>query len=194
MKPRLFKSTASLATVLLLSGCASVNFDQAVSETNQIASAFTSGQLALSQTAAQNAARSKLASDLLSKPLSSDDAIQLALVNSPALQTLLAQSWADMSFASQAGRISNPIFKFERVTYKDELELGRILSFGLLDLLTLPRRQAIAQSQIAQGKVQLSANVVEQVTQVRQAWVRAVAASQVLQYAEQINTAAWLRC
>ena len=167
MKPRLFKLTASLATVLLLSGCASVNFDQAVSETNQIASAFTSGQLALSQTAAQNAARSKLASDLLSKPLSSDDAIQLALVNSPALQNLLAQSWADMSVASQAGRISNPIFKFERVTSKDELELGRILSFGLLDLLTLPRRQAMAQSQIEQAKVQLSANVVEQVTQVR---------------------------
>ena len=190
MKSRFFKSAASVATALVLAGCASVNFDQAVSETNQIASAFTSGQLALSQTAAQNAARSKLASDLLSKPLSSDDAIQLALVNSPALQTMLAQSWADMSFASQAGRISNPIFKFERVTYKDELELGRILSFGLLDLLTLPRRQAMAQSQIEQGKVQLSANVVEQVTQVRQAWVRAVAASQVLQYAEQINTAA----
>jgi len=56
MKPKLFKSTASVATALVLAGCASVNFDQAVSETNQIASAFTSGQLALSQTAAQNAA------------------------------------------------------------------------------------------------------------------------------------------
>jgi len=190
MKPRLFKLTASVATALVLTGCASVNFDQAVSETNQIASAFTSGQLALSQTTPQNAARSKLASDLLSKPLSSDDAVQLALANSPAVQTLLAQSWADMSAANQVGRINNPVFKFERVTFKDELELGRILSFGLLDLLTLPLRQAMAQSQIAQAKVQLSANVVEQVTQVRQAWVRAVAASQVLQYAEQISTAA----
>ena len=186
----LFKLTACAATLLTLAGCASVNFDQAIAETNQSAASFTGGQLALSQTAEQNAAKSKLASELLTKPLSSDDAVQLALANSPAVQMLLAQSWADMSAANQAGRVANPIFKFERITFKDELELGRILSFGLLDLLTLPRRQAMAQSQIAQAKVQLSANVVEQVTQTRQAWVRAVASRQVLQYAEHINTAA----
>ena len=185
-----FKLTATTAASLVLAGCASVNFDKAVDETNQTTGAFTSGKLALNQTAEQNAARSKLASELLSKPLTSDDAVQLALANSPAVQTLLAQSWADMSAANNAGRISNPIFKFERVTFKDELELGRILSFGLLDLLTLPRRQAIAQSQIAQAQVQLSSSVVEQVTQVRQAWVRAVATGQTLQYAEQINTTA----
>ena len=190
MNAKLFKLTAMAAAALVLAGCASVNFDQAVGQTNQTATAFTGGKLALSQTAEQNTARSKLSSELLSKTLSSDDAVQLALGNSPAVQTLLAQSWADMSAANQAGRISNPIFKFERVTFKDELELGRILSFGLLDLLTLPRRQAIAQSQVAQATVQLSANVVEQVTQVRQAWVRAVASSQVLQYASQINTSA----
>ena len=185
-----FKPIACAAIILTLAGCASVNFDQAITDTNQSAAAFTGGKLALSQTAEQNAARSKLASELLSKPLSSDDAVQLSLANSPAVQTLLAQSWAEMSAANQAGRIANPLFKFERITFKDELELGRILSFGLLDLLTLPRRQAIAQSQIAQAKVQLSANVVEQVTQTRQAWVRAVASGQVLQYASQINTTA----
>ncbi len=185
-----FKSTAITVAALVLAGCASVDFDEAVSSANQATDSFTSGKLALNQTAEQREAKAKLASDLLSKPLSSDDAVLLALANSPAVQTLLAQSWADMSAANQAGRIANPIFKFERVTFKDELELGRILSFGLLDLLTLPRRQAIAQSQIAHAKVQLSASVVEQVTQVRQAWVRAVAASQVLQYAQQINTTA----
>ena len=185
-----FKPIACAAIILTLTGCASVNFDQAIADTNQNAGLFTSGQLALSQTAEQNAARSKLAAELLSKTLSSDDAVRLALANSPAVQTLLAQSWVDMSAANQAGRIANPLLKFERVTFKDELELGRILSFGLLDLLTLPRRQAIAQSQIAQAKVQLSANVVEQVTQIRQAWVRAVSGGQVLQYAEQISTTA----
>ena len=123
-----FKPVACAAILLALTGCASINFDQAVTDTNQSAGAFTGGKLALSQTADQNAARSKLASELLSKPLSSDDAVQLALVNSPAVQTLLAQSWADMSAANQAGRIANPLFKFERVTFKDELELGRILS------------------------------------------------------------------
>ena len=49
---------------------------------------------------------------------------------------------------------------------------------------------SISRGQIAQGKVQLSANVVEQVTQVRQAWVRAVAARQSLDYADQIKRTA----
>ena len=116
--------------------------------------------------------------------------MQLALANSPAVQTLLAQSWAVQASANQLGRIANPIFTFERVRSDNELDIGRMLSFGLLDLLTLPRRMEISRGQTAQAKVQLSANVVEQVTQVRQAWVRAVAAQQTLQYAEQINATA----
>ena len=190
MKPKLYRLLGLTSAALALTGCASVNFDQAVNNANQTTGAFTGGQLLLSRTEQQQVARAKLATDLLSIPLNSDDAVQLALANSPAVQTMLAQSWADMSAANQAGRIVNPIFKFERITFKDELELGRILSFGLLDFLTLPRRQAIAQSRIAQSQIQLSASVVDLVTQVRQAWVRAVAAGQVLQYAEQINTAA----
>ncbi|MFN5350521.1 MAG: TolC family protein [Polaromonas sp.] len=184
------KTAICAAFILTLTGCASVNFDQAISDTNRDTSSFTGGKIELSRNSEQTAARAKLAGELLEKPLNSDDAVQLALSNSPAVQTLLAQSWANMSAANQAGRIANPIFRFERLTFKDELELGRILSFGLLDLLTLPRRQAIAQTQLALAQVQLTASVIDQVTQVRQAWVRAVAASQMLQYADQINSTA----
>ena len=190
MTLKFFKLTALASSALLLAGCASVDFDKAVGTANQTAGSFTGGKLELSRSAQQLEAKSKLAADLLAKPLSRDDAVQLALANSPAVQTMLAQSWADMSAANQAARIANPLFTFERMTFGSELELGRLLSFGLLDLLTLPRRFAIAQSQIAQSQVQLSSSVIVQVTQTRQAWVRAVAASQTLQYADQINTAA----
>ena len=182
--------TAMATATLFLAGCASVNMDQTLQETNQQTSGFTQGKLELSRTAAQQQGRAKLSSELLANPLGVDEAVQLALSNSPAVQTLLAQSWMDMAQANQMGRIANPVFTFERMRLGDELEIGRLLSFGLLDLLTLPRRQAIAQSRTAQAKVQLAANVVDQITQVRQAWVRAVSAHQSLQYADQINTAA----
>ena len=175
---------------LVLAGCASVNFDEAMQEANDTTAGFTQGKLALSRTDGQQLARNKLSSDLLANPLSQDDAVQLALANSPAVQTLLAQSWLELAQASQTGRIANPVFTFERMRFGDELELGRLLSFGLLDLLTLPRRVEISRGQTAQARVQLSANIVEQVTQVRQAWVRAVAAQQTLQYAGQINRTA----
>ena len=185
-----FKLGALAMAPLVLAGCASVNFDDALGDANGSTHTFTQGKLELGRTDQQRQARSKLTDELLAKPLSMDDAVQLALANSPAVQALLAQSWSDMATASQNGRIANPLFTFERTRMGPELELGRLLSFGLLDLLTLPQRVSIARGQVAQAKVQLGASVVEQVTQVRQAWVRAVAAQQSLQYAEQVNTAA----
>ena len=189
----IFRRTALSGAALVLAGCASVNFDREVQGTNDTAnasSAFTQGKLELSRTAQQAQARATLSSELLASPLGMDEAVQLALANSPAVQTLLAQSWADMAQASQTGRIANPIFNFERIRFADELELGRLLSFGLLDLLTLPKRLEISRGQMAQARVQLSATVVEHVTQVRQAWVRAVAAQQSLAYARQVHRSA----
>jgi outer membrane protein TolC len=84
----------------------------------------------------------------------------------------------------------NPIFKFERLRIDSQLEIGRLLSFGLVDLILLPRRLEIARSRSSEARVQLSGAVVEQVTQVRQAWVRAVAAQQALGYAEQVRRSA----
>ena len=185
-----FKSGTVVASLFVLAGCASVNIDQAVKDANDTTGTFTQGKLELSRTDRQARARQKLSAELLSKPLGMDDAVQLALSNSPAVQTLLAQSWSDIAQATQVGRISNPIFTFERIQYRDELELGRLLSVGLIDLLTLPYRQGISRSLVTQAKYQLSASVVEHVTQVRQVWVRAVGANQTLQYAEQVNATA----
>ena len=187
---RTFKSGVLATAAVVLAGCASVNFDQTLADTSGTLGTFTQGKLELSRTQQQTQARSQLTADLLVQPLGMNEAVQLSLANSPAMQALLAQSWADMARAEQSGKLPNPVFSFERMRLGDELEMGRLLSFGLLELLTLPRRQAIAQGQMAQAQVQLGATVVEQVTQVRQAWVRAVAAQQSVQYAQQVNAAA----
>ena len=177
-------------TALALSGCASVDFDKALATTNREAADFTQGQLQLAATPEQMSQRAQQAAKLLGQPLSQSDAVQLALVNSPALQALLAQSWADAAGAAQTGRIANPSLTLERFTMLDEVELGRSLSFGLLDLLTLPQRKGLAERGIARVQLQLTSDVVDQVTQVRQAWVKAVAAQQNLRYAQQVNDTA----
>lgn len=118
---------------------------------NRVAAAFTGGQAQLVRSAEVRAANERQVAELLTKPLTQTAAVRLALLNSPALQTLLAERWGDMAAAAQAGRIANPIFSFERLRFLDELELSRTLSFGLLDLLTLPQRTAVANSRIQQG-------------------------------------------
>lgn len=184
------KTLAALLCSVFLAGCASVNFDDSVAKANQDAAAFTQGKLALAQTQAQRTDQAQQAAKYLAQPLGQADAVLLALVNSPALQAMLAQNWADAATAAQMGRIFNPTLTLERSTMLDEVEIGRRLSFGLLDLLTLPQRMGIAERGIARAQVQLTADVVDQVTQVRQAWVKAVAAQQYLGYAQQVSDAA----
>jgi outer membrane protein TolC len=190
MQQRNFKLAFAAGATLVLAGCASVDIDDAVRDTNQAYPAFTQGQLELGRTQDQGDQRRQRVDELLAKPITMDGAVRVALANSPSLQALIAQSWADMAAANQAGRIGNPVFTFERIRAGEELEIGRLLSIGLLDLLTLPQRLTISRNQVAQARTQLGATVVEQVSQVRQSWVRAVGSRQVLQYAEQVNKSA----
>ena len=95
MSRRTFRLAACVAAVSWLAGCASVSIDEAVQETNQAAPGFTQGQLTLARSDEQRQARADAAQQLLAKPLSMDDAVRLALANSPALQALVAQSWRD---------------------------------------------------------------------------------------------------
>lgn len=176
----------SLLAVSALTACAGVGVEPSLSRTNAVAAGFTGGHLALRQTEAERAAAARTADELLRQPLGQREAVQLALLNSPAVQSMVAQSWADANAAAQSGRISNPVFTFERFRMANELELGRLLSVGLLDLLTLPARSDLARRRVDQTQLRLSADVVDQVTAVRQAWVRAVATQQTLHYAQQV--------
>ena len=184
------KLALSALGLVVLTGCASVSLDQNTSRVNDEAGSFAGGQLALATTQDERDQRAQAAQTLLAQPLGQTQAIQLALVNSPSLQVLLAQGWAESADAAQAGRIANPIFSFERMTSGPELALARALSFGLLDLLTLPSRNGIANQFIEQSQLRLSSEVVDQVTLVRQAWVRAVVSQQSLTYAKQVYASA----
>jgi len=189
MSPR--PRTAALAAALLvLAGCATVDVDRHVAAANEEAAAFTGGQLALARTEAQRARQQAAADRLLAAPLGQAEAVQLALLNSPAVQAALARHWADAAGAAQQARLANPVLTFERLHGGGALEIARTLSFGLFDLLTLPTRTALAEQDIAAARLQLTAGVVDQATQVRQAWVRAVAARQSLAYARQVADSA----
>jgi len=56
--------------------------------------------LALMRSEAQKAAMERTTAELMAQPLTRDNAVRLALVNSPALQALLAQHAADAAQAA----------------------------------------------------------------------------------------------
>src|SRR5439155_17376665 len=126
---------------------------------------------------------------LLAKPIGADDAVRMALAYSPALQAMLYEGAAGSASATQSARLPNPVFAFERLVRNEagtrELEINRVISFSVLDLLLLPARARLADYQQQATRLTLASNVAQAATEARQAWVSAVAAQQSLQYVEQ---------
>jgi outer membrane protein TolC len=187
---RKIKPMVLVVATLGLSGCASYNLNQGLDRVNRNAISFTQSELSLAKSKEERDKRLAATTQLLAKPVGQKEAVQLLLANSPAFQALLAQNWAEAANAAQSGRISNPTFAFESVVTGSESELNRFFSFGLLDLITLPQRSAIADYRVEQAQIRMTSEVVDQVTRVRQAWVRAVAAEQSYRYAGQVLASA----
>ena len=178
--------SSALILLAALSGCAHYDVQDGTRQVNGVTRRFVAADIELALTPDQQKKRVELAQQLLDSPLQADAAVQLMLVNSPAFQELLAQHWSDSAWAAQSGRIANPVWSLERVQAGTDRELNHYLGVGLLDLLTLPLRVKAADRRIEQLQFKLASDVVDRVTQVRQARVNAVAADQMLKYAEQV--------
>lgn len=183
-----------LASALVLAGCASLSVDQNTQETARYAQRELQTELRwLNSEEARQAAQQEVTT-LLDRPLSQGDAARLALAYSPAFQALLAENAAASARSTQTARLPNPVFAFEKLVRTEdgtrELEIGRVLSFSLLDLLYLPSRIGIDTQAQARLRLQAAGDTVQAVTEARQAWVRAVAAQQSVAYFEQVMQAA----
>ena len=180
----------AMVSVLVLSACASYDVQKGMDRASLDVGDFVQGDLQLARSEGERQQRLHASSRLLSNPLEQTQAVQLMLANSPSFQALMAQSWLESATAAQSGRISNPVFSYESVVTGSEREVNRFLAFGLLDLLTWPQRVAMAEHRMAQARFRLASEIVDRVTQVRQAWVKAVAAEQSLAYARQVYESA----
>lgn len=195
MKQQMRKLRTPFAVTVIttaLTGCATFDINENVALTNQEAAMFTGGNLELARSSRDRARRLETANRLLAEPLTRDAAVQLALVNSPSLQSIIARSWATGANAAQSGRIPNPRFSFERLVSADgdATDIEHFLAFGLLDVLLVPWKQGAAKQRVAMAKNQLTADVIAEITDVRNAWTKAVAAQQLEDFARQVHVSA----
>ncbi|WP_286986365.1 TolC family protein [Thiomonas sp. UBA7699] len=181
---------APLAAAALLAACAPLQTRQSLQAVNVITLPHTGTPLHLLRDPAQQQDAQAQIDALLSKPLSADDAVRIALLGSPALQGLIAQTQADSADSTQSARLTNPVFGFERLLIGGGVEITRSLSFGLLDLLTLPTRSRLNDTQQTQLRLSLARAVLRTAAQARLSWVRAVAAQQTAAYDRDVVEAA----
>lgn len=127
---------------------------------------------------------------LLAKPLSADDAVQIALLNNPGLQATYAELGIAEADLVQAGRMTNPHFAYLRTRDDEGNKIEWALTFPIIDLLTIPLRTKIQARHFEEAKLGVAGQVVGIGIETRRAHYQAVAAEETVRYMEQVKTAA----
>ena len=128
--------------------------------------------------------------ELLARPLSADDAAQLALLNNPGLQATYAELGISEADLVQAGRMTNPHFAYLRTRNGDQKKIEWALTFPIIDLLTMPLRARLQGRRFEEAKLSVAGAAVGVALEARQAWHQAVAAEQTVVYTAQVKEAA----
>ncbi|HJV76362.1 MAG TPA: TolC family protein [Noviherbaspirillum sp.] len=175
---------------LILTGCATFSADGGMDAVSALTKERT-GQTVQREKAVSDAGSvSSQVSELLSKPLTPETAVQIALLNNKGLQASLAELGIAEADLVQAGRMRNPGFTFSRMRGGDSVEIERSIGFDLVGLLTIPLRSKIENRRFEQAKLQAASQAVRLAIDTRKAFFNAVAEQQTVQYMEQVGTAA----
>jgi outer membrane protein TolC len=181
------------AVVLALSGCASFSKDGGLDSVSSLTSARTGQPVSFAKASPDAStpddARATL-DELLSKPLSVEGAVRIALLNNPRLKAEFAQLALTEANLVQAGRLPNPSFTFGRLSGGGEVEIERSVMFDVVGLLTLPLRRDLEQRRFEQAKLVAAAEAVRLASDTRKAYFNAVAAAQSAKYADQVRLSA----
>ena len=196
LRPRvamLGRAAAGLS-VALLAGCASLSPDGGLDDVSRLTGERIGQPASFHKDAADGktagADRDSQLQTLLAQPLSADAAVRVALLNSPALKSALAELGVSEAEMVQAGRMRNPSLSFGRIRGGGESEIDRGVMFDLAGLLTLPMRSRIEQGRFEQAKLRAAGQAVQLAADTRRAYFTAVAAAQSAQFAEQVRGAA----
>jgi outer membrane protein TolC len=177
---------AVAAIAALLAGCASFSQDGGINDVARM----TQERIAQPAPLKRDQHQQTEVTALLSKPLSADAAVRVALLNNQSLQAGLAElAIAEADFV-QAGRLPNPGLSFGRIRGGGETEIDRGLSFDLAALVTLPARTRIERQRFEQAKLQAAMQAVLLAADTRKAYYGAVAAAQASAFADQVRESA----
>ena len=174
----------------LLGGCASFSPDGGFDAVQSATRSQLQKDVVWSRDDASRSQTQARIDALLEKPLSADDAVQIALLNNPRLQAAFNTLGIAEADWVAARRLPNPGFSIGRLTRGSEVEWERSLHLNLAWLLTLPMRADIEQRMFEQTRQALVLEVLRLAADTRRAWVVAVAANQSAQYQQQSMDAA----
>lgn len=174
-----------LAAVLALAGCATPSGPDALrSQAERLAEGRTG-------VASQDPGSRQTLQQLLARqPLDADSAVRIALLNNPGLEASFAALAISDAERARSVSLPNPHFAFGRLREGQVVEIERMLSFNVMQLVTLPWRARSANRTMELARLRAAQEVIRTAADTRKAWVNAVAARQTALYLRDAREAA----
>lgn len=187
---RLAKAPLVAAAAAALAACASVSPDGGMSPVVSRVSLELGKDAAKIVTPADAVAAQGRVRSLLSRPLTADAAVQIALLNNRGLQADYNALGVSEAAYVEASLPPSPVVSIERVAGSGDLDVERRLIADLLQLLTLPRRAKIAETEFRAAQQRAIAATFGAAAEARRAWIRAVAARETVGFLETARASA----
>ncbi|KRP98214.1 copper resistance protein [Bradyrhizobium yuanmingense] len=163
-----------------LSGCAAFSPDSGMSAVSDLTSQAINKDVAFVRSAEGAAAVDARVRQLLSRTLSVDAAVQIALLNNKGLQAAYNElALAETELVEQS-LPANPVFAISRITGNGASEIERQVVGDILALATLPFRSEIARERFRGAQLRAALATLRLASDVRRAYVRAVAANEMV--------------
>jgi len=171
---------AAMAAAALLSACQTFSPDGGMSTVAMVAGeGLNKGVVRVRSPEEASAAHSAVAR-LLHAPLSADAAVQIALYNNLGLQAAYNRLGIAEAVNVESSRPPLPTFAIDRVETSVELDIERKIVGSILALATWPVRSKIARVRFEQAQLVAAEETLRVAAETRRAYLRAVAARQVL--------------
>ena len=188
--PPRHRLVAMVIAATFFGGCASFSPDGGFAVVQKTARDLLSKDVQWARSDADQDGIDTRVAALLSKPLTVDDAVQVALLNNRGLQASFEDLGITEAEVVQAGRLPNPGFSFGRLTKGDEIERERGLHVNLARLLVLPLIGQIEARRFEHTQRMVAMSVLSLAADTRKAYYNALAAEETVRYMRQVKQAA----
>jgi outer membrane protein TolC len=189
----IFRFTLICLTITL-SSCMSFSPDGGFASVQGVAEKRLDKKLVWAKTPEQKKLVQDEVQRLLSKPLSVDDAVQLALLNNRGLQAQYAELGLSEADLVSAGRIPNPHFSMLRAHKTEnglrDYKIEQAFVMNVFAFITMPQAIAIERRRFEQTQALVALQMLGLAADTRKAYVHAIASQQTLAYMHQVQEAA----
>ncbi len=187
---RVAAAVVVIVAAAALGGCATFAPDGGFGAIEQVARDRANKEVRWARTHADLDIIDQRVAELLARPLSAEDAVQIALLNNKGLQAAFFELGIAEADVVQAGRLPNPKFAMMRTSNGADLAIEQSITVNILALLLLPQTLAIEQRRFDRSQRAIALETLTLASAARKAYYTAVAADETVRYMVQVRKAA----